>query len=206
MKRILVTLSTFLLAFCTACLLSSCASHQSQEAIWQPSQTGCSNHSLGDSLLWWETAPLSWASYRLAIQPDTGQGPTILVILDSGKSNPWGDPDGRSTQKSPVFIGAVGDSSRTCVINIPFSKCPAATSVYNMLQHKSIPLGFDMDNPLGVTILHAPTYYLDYSDGQGNFNQWRFYGSDHPLQKVIRNSINKLKSCWAPALKAYGAR
>ena len=206
MKRILVTVSAILMAFSTAYLLSSCASSQPQEAAWQPTQTGCSNHSLGDSLLWWGTSGLSWASYRLAIEPDTGQGPTILVILDSGKSNPWGNPNGRSTQKLPVFIGAVGGTSRTCVINIPFSKCPAARSVYNTLQHTSIPLGFDMDNPLGITVLHAPTYYLDYSDGQGNRNQWRFYGTGHPLQAVIKKSIKKLRGCWAPAMKAYNER
>ncbi len=201
MKSILITAFTSLVAICFACLLASCSSERQQETVWQPTQADCSNHSLWPSLLWWNTAQLSAASFRLAIQSDTGQGPTVLVVLDSGKSLILGHPG-----KSPSFIGAVGGSRKTCVIRLLFSQYPAATSVYNTLRHKSIPLGFDFDHSNGITVLHAPTYYLGYSDGQGNHNQWRFCGTDNPLQTVIKNSINALKGCWSPALRMYNER
>jgi hypothetical protein len=187
MKTTLITAFTFLVVVCLACLLASCASEHRRATAWQPTQAGCSNHSLLPSLLSWNTAPLSAASFRLAIQPDTGQGPIILVLLDSGKSLKLGQPD-----KPPSFIGAVGGLSRTCVIRVPFSQCPAARSVYNSLRHKSIPLGFAFDHPNGITVLHGRTYYLGYSDGQGNHNQWRFYGTDNPLQTAMRKAIGKL--------------
>ena len=76
-------------------------------------------------------------------------------------------------------------------------------SVYDALRTKSIPLGFGMDARSDILVFHAPTYYLEFSDGQGNHNRWRFYGDHHPLQKVIEDSIEALKSCWLPASDAY---
>jgi hypothetical protein len=178
-------------------LVSSCASVDTKFP-WHPTQTGCYNHSISDTLLWWKEAPLSTASFRLAIDPDSGNGPTIITIIDSGKLINLGNPD-----NPPKFIGAVGDYDKTCVVRIPISECQSASLVYDKLRSQSIPLGFGMDDPREIMIFHAPNYYLEFSDGQGNHNQWQFYGSGHPLQKVVEESISKLKSCWLKAWDSY---
>jgi hypothetical protein len=181
-------------------LLSSCVS-LSPQTPWHPTQSGCTDRTLGETLQLWQEAPMSTASFRLAIHPDTGQGPTTLIAIDSGKLINLSNPD-----DPPVFIGAVGDTNKTCVVRIPLSQCPAASAVYNDLRTKSSPLGFGMDAPADILVFHAPTYYLEFVDGQGNHNQWRFYGTDHPLQETVENSINALKSCWQPASDAYHGR
>ena len=141
---------------------------------------------------------MSTASFRLAVAPDTGQGPTILVVLDSGKLVNLGNPD-----NSPIFIGAVGDQQKTCVLRTTLDDCPNAWTVYERLKSETLPLGFGMDDPAEILILHAPTYYLEFTDGQGNHNQWRFYGRGHPLQSVIDDSMRSLQHCLTPALDAY---
>jgi hypothetical protein len=189
-----------LLPAIAALMLGACASVDS-ETTWHPTQTECTNHSPGESLLWWQDSLKSSASFRLAIDPDSGQGPTVLVILESGRLNNLGDPD-----DPPVFIGAVGDASGSCVVRMPWSQCPAARRVHEALRGQSIPLGFAMDSPTEGWVFHAPTYFLEFSDGQGNHNQWRFYGTDHPLQRVIDESIDSLESCWLPASEAFNGR
>ena len=63
-----------------------------------------------------------------------------------------------------------------------------------------------MQDPAEILVFHAPTYYLEFSDGQWNHNQWRFYGVDHPLQMVIDESLKALETCIAPALREYRER
>lgn len=181
-------------------LITSCASAGGPE-VRHPSGTGCGNFSISDTLFWWGGAPLSAASFRLAVQPDTGQGSTTLVVLDSGRMEDLENPD-----NSPFVLAAVGDSRRTCSVRFSLQDCPEAAVVYEQLKDESIPLGFDMETPAEVFVLHAPTYYLEFSDGQANHNQWRFYGVDHPLQLVIDESIDTLQTCIAPALEAYQGR
>ena len=134
----------------------------------------------------------------LRVDPDSGQGPTTLVVLDSGKLVNLGNPD-----NSPTFLAAVGDTERTCAVEMPLRDCPAASMVYDRLKGESIPLGFGMENPADILVFHAPTYYLEFSDGQANHNRWRFYGMNHPLQRVIDESLESLQACMAPALDAY---
>ncbi|MBW8367818.1 MAG: hypothetical protein K0M70_08175 [Arenimonas sp.] len=187
------------LAACAA-LLASCASAGLPD-VRHPSKTGCESFPIGETVLWWQDAPLSSASFRFAVDPDTGQGPTTLVVLDSGKMVNLGNPD-----NSPIFLAAIGDAKRTCVVQMPLRDCPAASVAYERLKGASIPLGFGMEDPADIFVFHAPTYYLEFSDGQANHNQWRFYGMDHPLQRVIDESIESLESCIAPALAAYEGR
>lgn len=82
----------------------------------------------------------------------------------------------------------------------------AASAVYERLRGESIPLGFAMEDPADILVLHAPGYYLEFSDGQGNHNQWRFYGMNHPLQAAIDESMDALQRCIAPARDAYYGR
>ena len=189
----------YLLLAASVICISSCATTGTSE-VRHPSANGCKNFSILETLFWWGDAPLSMG-YRLAVDPDTGQGPTTLVVLDAGTFLNPGNPDSSST-----FVAAVGDSERTCVVRTRLSECPAAASVYDRLKGQSIPLGFGMDDPTELLVFHAPTYYLEYSDGQSNHNQWRFYGTDHPLQPVIEESIVSLQACIAPALNAYHGR
>ena len=151
--------------------------------------------------MWWTDAPLSSASFRFAVDPDTGQGPTTLVILDSGKLVNLGNPDNR-----PFFLAVIGDAERTCSVQMPLTACPEATAVYERLRGESLPLGFGMADPADILVFHAPTYYLEFSDGQANHNQWRFYGMDHPLQGVIDEAIDSLQACIAPVRAAYDGR
>jgi hypothetical protein len=183
-----------------ATLLASCASAGGPEGR-HPSTTGCEDFPISETLSWWGNAPLSVASFRFAIDPDTGQGPTTLVVLDSGK---LADPGG--PERSPFFLAAVGDEQRTCSVRLSLEDCPAASAVYDRLKGESIPLGFDMQDPAEVLVFHAPTYYLEFSDGQWNHNQWRFYGVGHPLQRVIDESLEALETCIAPALREYRER
>ena len=152
-------------------------------------------------MLWWEDAPLSSASFRFAVDPDTDQGPTTLFVIDSGKMVNLGNPD-----NPPTFLAAIGDSERTCAVKMPLRDCPEASLVYERLKGESIPLGFDMEDPADILVFHAPMYYLEYSDGQSNHNRWRFYGRGHPLQRAIDESIDSLRDCTAPALEAYQRR
>lgn len=187
------------IAACTT-ILASCASAGGPE-VRHPGTTGCENYPISDTLYWWGNAPLSPASFRFAIDPDTGQGPTTLVVLDSGKLTEPGAPE-----RPPFIVAGVGDESRTCSVRLSLVDCPAASAVYERLKAESIPLGFDMQDPAEILVFHAPTYYLEFSDGQWNHNQWRFYGVEHPLQKVIDESLAGLEACIAPALKGYRER
>ena len=187
------------LAAC-AVLLASCASVGDPE-VHHPRATGCENFPISDTLFWWADAPLSVASFRFAIDPDTGQGPTTLVVLDSGMMAEPGDPG-----RPPFFLAAVGDEKRTCSVRISLEDCPQASAVYDRLKGESIPLGFRMQDPAEVLVFHAPTYYLEFFDGQWNHNQWRFHGVGHPLQVVIDESLEALETCIAPALREYHER
>lgn len=183
--------------FACAIILTSCVSVREHE-FRHPLQSGCSDFPIWETLVRWEEFPLSTASFRLAVAPDTGQGPTSLVVLDSGKLVNLGNPD-----NAPILIGAVGDQQKTCVLRTPLDDCPNARTVYERLKSETLPLGFGMDDPAEILVLHAPTYYLEFSDGQGNHNQWRFYGLGHPLQTVIDESMESLQRCLTPALDAY---
>ena len=189
-----------LLTVLCASILASCASADVRDAR-HPTGTGCKSFPVSETLLWWEDAPLSSASFRFAVDPDTGQGPTTLVILDSGKLVNLGNPDNQ-----PFFLAVIGDAERTCSVQMPLKACPEATAVYERLSGESLPLGFGMADPADILVLHAPTYYLEFSDGQANHNQWRFYGMDHPLQRVIDESIDSLQACIAPVRAAYDGR
>ncbi len=124
----------------------------------------------------------------------------MLAILDSGKLVNLGNSD------SPqAFIGVVGNSERSCVVRMEWEQCHAAGLVYENLKRQSLPLGFEFDNPAEILVFHAPTYYLGFSDGQGNHNQWRFYGLRHPLQPIIQESLASLRPCWEEAEHAYNA-
>lgn len=89
---------------------------------------------------------------------------------------------------------------------MPLDACPEATAVYERLKGESLPLGFGMNDPANILVFHAPTYYLEFSDGQANRNQWKFYGLGHPLQRLIDESIDYLQACMAPVRAAYDGR
>jgi hypothetical protein len=150
--------------------------------------------------MWYEEAPLSAASFRLAVSPDTGQGPTLLAVIDSGKEINLGNPD-----PPPYFLGVVGDSKKSCAVRLAWEECLPAQGVYDTLKKQSLPVGFEFDDPADILVFHAPTYYLGFSDGQGNHNQWRFYGLRHPLQPVIEQSFESLSPCFEAAERAYDA-
>lgn len=182
----------------TLCLLLvSCASRP-RETVWHPSEAGCTQRAVHETLISYEDAPISAASFRIAIDPDTGQGPTLLAVVDSGKEINLGNPD-----PPPFFLGVVGDSTKSCAVRVTWEECPAARAVYESLKTQSLPLGFEFEESAEILVLHAPTYYLEFSDGQGNHNQWRFYGLRHPLQTTIDQAFEALRPCFAPAERAY---
>jgi hypothetical protein len=167
---------------------------------WHPAASGCTARAIHETLLWYDDAPLSSASFRVAVRPDTGQGPTVLAVIDSGKQINLGNPD-----PPAYFLGVVGDSEKSCAVRMAWEECPAATTVYETLKAKSLPLGFEFEAPADILVFHAPTYYVGFSDGQGNHNQWRFYGLRHPLQPVVDEAMAALRPCLAAAERAYNA-
>jgi hypothetical protein len=189
MKSIITAIFTFMLCACAS---------TSNRTTWHPTQTGCFDRGLHETLIMWQDAPLSSASFRIARKPDTGQGPAILVVIDSGKLVNLDNPD-----NLPIFVAAIGDFKRTCVKQMPLTECPAASAVYDSLRTKSIPLGFDMESPADIRVFHANMYYIDFNDGQGNYNQWHFYGTKHPLQSVINESLDSLQLCWQPTMDTF---
>jgi len=180
-------------------VLASCVSVRlPAEDPWHPSSNGCFHKSIYETLMWGEEASLSSASFRFGVSPDTGQGPTVLVVLDSGKLINLGQED-----DEPYVLGVVGTSEKTCVVRSSWTTCSVAGEVYETLQHASLPIGFGMSDPAEILVFHAPVYYLEYKDGQGNHNSWQFYGSNHPMQSTIDYAVESMKSCWVRAEALY---
>jgi hypothetical protein len=180
-------------------LLVACNSGPHREP-WHPIDSGCTARAVHETLMWPEDAPISSASFRVAVSPDTGQGPTVMAVIDSGRLVNLGNPD-----SPPYFLGVVGDSTKSCAVRMTWEQCPSAVRVYETLKRQSLPLGFEFDKPAVILVFHAPTYYVGFSDGQGNHNQWRFYGLRHPLQPVIDDALDTLRPCLEAAKRAFNA-
>ncbi|WP_159015337.1 hypothetical protein [Cognatiluteimonas profundi] len=183
-------------------VLVICSSAVDAKEYWHPNNSGCFSQTLSDTLFAWEAAPeLSAGGIRIAVQPDTGNGPTRLVVIDPGHGEIFGSP-----AVDPFLLVAVGTGRRTCVHKEPIHECPAALSVLQSLHRQSIPVGFQADSPALLPVIHGETYYLDFRDGQGNLNQWRFYGAYHPMQAVIEVSFEQLKECISPVQASLDGR
>ncbi|KFN50131.1 hypothetical protein [Arenimonas composti] len=175
---------------------AAAAAHETPFAI----ATGCQDAPLEQTLLA-ASAPLSAASFRIARLPDGAREPALAVMLDRGFRRDLGGPE-----QPLLVLTAVGGRERSCIVRLSVNDCPQAAAVYDRLRGESIPLGFDMETPGNTLVLHATTYRLEFLDGQGNHNTWRYAGIAHPLATVIDESMAALESCLAPARAAYEGR
>ena len=166
------------------------------EQTWHPSESGCFERTLHESLRHWSTLPLSVGSYRFSVLPDS-RGPIIAVAFDSG-SSPVSAPE-----RVPMVIGAVGDMSRTCVVRVPAKDCPGAASALKGLSELELPVRFEVAPDLKLR-LHPVKYSVEVIDSYGLRNRWSSF-SGGPLHAPVESAVSELSGCLEAASTALGA-
>ncbi len=159
----------------------------------------CSAEPLDLSSTAWTEKMLSIGSFRLAVDPDTSRGPVTAVTLENGKIRDPANPT-----NDPYVLVAVGDQRRSCSLRVSFAQCPMAAEVVEQLKQASLPLGLGSDSSSGaLLVLHGSTYHVEAMDGFGNHHRLELYEAGHPLEDVIKRSVDSLESCIRPVADAY---
>jgi hypothetical protein len=179
-------------------LLSLASAAQANDEVWHPVVAGCHAQSVDGSLRSWREAPHSTSSLRLAVAPDGGRGPTVLVAMDEGLNKAL-QADGQ-----PILIAAVGDRFRTCVYRMPLSACDAAGPSKRELLSLRVSAGYGFDADFTVR-LHATNHFLQWSDGSGNDNALEYSDPGHPVSVAVAKALAAMEACWAPAMQAFKA-
>jgi hypothetical protein len=183
-------------AYLTVLFLAPFAAAHASSKVWHPIESGCHEHSVNESLTSWRDAPHSPSSLRLAVAPDTGRGPAVVVALDKGLHRALG------ANGEPILIAAVGDMRLTCVHRMPLSACEPAQRTNRELASMQVPLSHDFDAEFSIR-LHATEYHLQWRDGSANANSVSYLDPDHPVSAAVTKAIGDLEACWSPAMAAW---
>ena len=189
-------------AFLTAIVATIFAGCATAEFGWSPVETGCAERGLFEALEEPGEVPegnLGNTDIRIGKLPDTGNGLAHLIYFDRRFGGlGW-------FQGAPRVRLSVGDfNGRTCTVVMDETECPESAEVYRRLASQALPIGFQFEDPSGLSVMHGTTYYLQSFDGNGNEIRWSYVGSPaHPMQLEIDRAIDELTRCLSAADSAY---
>ena len=192
-RNLMIRFASFLFIL----LLAGCTSVPDE--LWSVEESGCYNKGVINAFLAPDDVGLT--DIRIGSYPGTGEGYGTMVHFRRHTAGVFGSERG-----NPDVLIAVGRGQKSCVVVLDESACPKAIAAYKNLSVVSIPVGFEFDDPTGVTITHGTQFFFSSLDGKSNRLNWSSYGQPHPLQEAISSALHDLAICTEPATAEFERR
>jgi hypothetical protein len=169
---------------------------QFHDPFWNGFNEGCIGRDIITDIFWMDfPVELSHASFAFGYKPDTGNGPSFFVRLDSGDIRV--SPEKRTKN---VFIATSLDN-KSCIVKTDYKQCPKAKEAYDLLSKATIPVASYFESPSRMAVMHYTEFYLYVRDGRGLENRWVQRSGDSPLPTYIEKASGLLQECSKPAFQ-----